>query len=184
MRYREDTLIYFRGTIDETDGSAITVASGGSGIARLFDDRKDTFLRVNGGATQTNLSMEHTRGNGHGFEVGDILRIELDSGAYHESAIVSIDHEARKIVITAGLATQATGPKPVAVLLGSSITLNEFGTPTLPPVPKAAWGWRGLIADDHAGLEIGLSVRVEIELNGGAGLQARRRIIETVEGRA
>ncbi len=184
MRYREDTLIYFRGTIDETDGSAITVASGGSGVARLFDDRKDTWLRTAAGATQTNLQVEHTRGNGHGFEVGDNLRIELDSGAYHESDIVSIDHAARTITITAGLASQATVGKPVAVLLGSSITLSEFGTPVVPPVPKAPWGWRGLIADTHPDLEIGAVVRVEIELNGGADLQARRRIIDTVEGRA
>lgn len=184
IRYKSDTLVRYRGTIDAGGSTAITVASGGSGSAKLFDDNKDTTLSAAEATSQTVLSVSATRGNGHGFQVGDALYIELDDGTYDTSDIVSIQHADKTITITTGLTSAAAAGAHIAVLLGASITLSEYGTPVVPYVPNADWGWRGTIADTHGDLEVGMAVRIQIELSGGAGLQSRRRITATVEGYA
>lgn len=183
IHYKSDTLVEFLASIDESDGSAITVASGGSCVARLFDDNKDTRLSADEATSQTVLSVNATRGNRHAFEVGDKLYIELDDGTYDSIDIASIQHADGTITIDSGLASGAAKGAAISVLLGASVTMSEFGSPESPPeATSKLWGWRGTIADTHADLEIGQEIRVQIELNGGAGLQERSLLYAKLEG--
>jgi len=180
MKYKTDWLVEELATINDSTQAAITT---GTCVALLFDDRKDTRLSATPAAAQTILSVEHTQGKNHAFVVGDALYIELDDGTYHTSDIVSIDHAAGTITITAGLTSPTTLGASVHVLLGAPITMAAFGTPESPPSPTSTfWGWRGTIPDTQADIEIGQNIRIQIELDGGAGLKLRDRVFETVEG--
>ena len=182
IQYKSDTLVEYNGTIDNSDGSAITVASGGSCEARLFDNNKDSTLTADATGSQAVLTVDHVKGNQHDFQVGDACYVELDDGTYATIDILSIDEAAKTITLASNLASLASAGKSVSVLLGVAVTMGEYGTPSVPPAVDADWGWRGTIADTHADIEVGQSVRIQIELNGGAGLKSRRRIKATVEG--
>ncbi len=178
IKYKSDNFIELNGTVDEgaIPRTAITVASGGSCLFRLFDDRKDTRLSADEASGQTILSVDNARN----FEVDDELYIELDSGSYDTLAVTELDVEAKTITVEApGLATLASKSARLSVLLGSSVNMPEYGTPI---VGKFDWGWRGVVTDTHVGLRVGMKLRIEIELDGGANLQLREILSVFVDG--
>ncbi len=66
------------------------------------------------------------------------------------------------------------------LITASPITLSAYGTfPSTPDAiaGDATWGYRGTLTDTQAGLEIGQRVRIEINFNGGGGLQ----LLETID---
>jgi hypothetical protein len=182
IKYKSDNFVYLDGTIDESDGTAITNASGGTCEARLFDNRKDTKLSADAAGAQAVLACDAVRGAGSSFAVGDTCYVELKDGTYDSIAISSIDAAAKTITLVGNLASLASAGAAVTVILGDPVAMTEYGTPVVSPKVTFDWGWRGTIPDTQAGLKVDQNVRVQIELNGGAGLQLRDRYVTKVEG--
>jgi hypothetical protein len=127
------------------------------------------------------------------LEVGDQVEIRQDDGQSLTTTIIQLQKvvatedasdlapTAAKnqptffaITVAAGRAQATTAGARLRVKLGDDVSsLASFGSfPTSNPVAgDTAWGFRGAIPDDQAGLKAGQDVRVEIEYNGGAGLQ-------------
>lgn len=59
-----------------------------------------------------------------------------------------------------------------AVQVGPDVTLSHDGSGT----------WSGTIADTHAGLKVGMRVRVALSADGGAGLMCFKDPVMTVVG--
>jgi hypothetical protein len=183
LKYKAANLLRLERTVDETDNTAIDDAAGGTARVQLFDDRKDTELSADEATSQTILSVNHTRGAGHEFAVDDELHIELDDGTYDTLAITAIDHAAKTLTVETGLTSSAASGAALSVLLGSTLTMSEFGTPSIDPVTYD-WGYEVTMPANHPGIERGQDVRIQYELLVSGTVQLRERLVATVEGAA
>jgi hypothetical protein len=183
LNYKSANLLRLERTVNDVTNTAINDAASGSARVHLFDDRKDTRLSADEATSQTVLSVDETRGAGHEFAVADELYVELDDGTYDTLAIQSIDHAAKTITVETGLTSAAAAGAHIAVLLGASLGMTEYGTPSIDPVTYD-WGYQVTMPATHAGIERGQDVRIQYELLISGAVQLRRLEAATVEGAA
>lgn len=173
IKYKSDALVELNGPVDEATGNPIT---SGTCEARLFDDRKDARLMQDASASDTVLNVSDARG----FAPGDALYIELDDGTYDTLGVVSTDTAAKTVTVAGpGLTSAASATALLSTLIGAPIAMTTYGTPV---VGKYDWGFRGTIPYDQAAMEVGLKLRIQIELDAGAGLRVRENLSAFVDG--
>jgi len=97
------------------------------------------------------------------FEVEDAVEVEQDDGSVHSSSLVSVIPEAGTVELSTPLTAAASAGRRVRCRLGSPVTMFEYGTPKL---GEEDWGFEGLLASNHPGLEIGVEVDIEITFIG------------------
>jgi hypothetical protein len=109
------------------------------------------------------------------FEVGDSVEVLQDDATVHSTTVNAIGE--LTLTLAGALTVAASAGNRVSNPITTGIALSAYGSfPASDPVPEdPAWGYRGKIAFDLAGLELGQTIRAEITL-----LKANLNIQKTV----
>lgn len=147
---------------------------------KVFDPAKDEVISVAEASGQTVLSVT----NAGVFAVSDSVEVTLDNGTLFPSTISSIDtvSDPTTVTLADAITDTAAANNRIRVILGSSISMAEFGTPDL---NTTDWGFRATLPDDHPAhldpqSKTGFDVNIEVTLIGGPGLQKRDTICATI----
>lgn len=158
LAWRSDNDLELLAPVIRADNSVVTT---GTCTGRLFDVRRDDQLSVvNAGAV---LSLR----GANAFQVGEKAFMRLDDGTFHASVILSIDPVAKTITLTGAPASPASARTRVLRQIGPDISMAVFNAVGADPTTED-WGFRGLIADDHAEIEFNMICRAEMILDDGA----------------
>lgn len=126
---------------------------------KVYDAGKDEAISVDEAIGQDVLSVT----NAGVFEVGDIVEVTMDDDVIHESPINAVDVVAGTIQVDDILTVSASAGQRVRVLLGTEITMIEYGTPK---IGKRDWGFEGVLESDHPDLEVEQDIDVVITFVG------------------
>lgn len=130
---------------------------------KVYDHGKIQELSATEATGQTILSVT----NAGVFAVGDVVEVDLDSGAIHDAgAVTAVDPANGTITVTTGLASAAAAGRRVRVRLGPSVVMASYGTPVIGALD---WGMVGTLAHNHPGLDKDRELEIEITLIGPAG---------------
>lgn len=167
IKFGSDYTVVELGVMDESQFPPVP-AVGGGGIARLFNNSKGSAVSsaVSSGTT---VSVERIRS----FEVGDEIYVSLSTGVWHPGGAL-VSKSGSDLVITNAIPSAVRVGMRVAVKVGPDVPMVAFGTPA---ARTFDWGYGGNIADDHAGLVIGMRVLLETTID----VQAGQRLVNNYE---
>lgn len=196
------------GTVHETTIVSVNVGNAGfdevtitAGLTAAASAGSTVRLTKKGGTSV--ILVIQSPGGPIALEKGDTVVVDRDIGAAtfavnQVRTITSVEDAANVtatvarnqatfecIELSAALSGAVSSGRSVRRKLGTDITMASFGTfPTSNPLlGDSSWGFRGLITDAHVGLEIGMTVRIEVIFNGGADLQMVKSLrANVVEG--
>jgi len=112
------------------------------------------------------------------FELGEQVSVDQDDGTKHITTVSDRDLSTNEIVLADVTTALVSVGNLVAQKIGADVTMTQYGTPA---ANDNTWGYRGTIADTHAGLKLGQRVRAVINFNGGAGLQREEYLYGRVQ---
>lgn len=162
--FQSDVPIIFRAPTDVVNQNALDNTNDGStSTFKVYDPAKDEVLAALEATSQTVLSVTGAAA----FKIDDVVEVDLDDGTVHDAGpVAAVDPALGTITVTTGLASQASAGNRVRVRLGAQITMVEFGTAK---IGRRDFGFLGIMADTHPGLEIDLEINVEIRFVGAVG---------------
>lgn len=167
LAFLSDNELELLAPVIRADQSVVTT---GTCTGRLFDVRRDDILSAdNAGAVLTVRGM-------NGFEVGETAFMRLDDRAIHTSLISAVDHTAKTITLADVPASIISAGARILRQIGPTIVQTVFNAVGADP-DTDDWGFRGLIADDHAEIELKMIVRAEMTLDDGA----TRRVVRNIK---
>lgn len=185
IQFQTDQVVEFTGPINELTGAAIVSAT--SAKCRLFHDRKDTRLT----ATVSSGTTISVTDPGVYTPNGDRVVVELNDGTWHEGGVVTaVDEEAGTVQITNAIPSNTNKDHRVCCNLGNDIgsgTPWEIDMSYFEPASGAAagnhdYGWRVTIPDSQAAFEIGIPVRIEMDLDFATNVRITEIIRTFIEG--
>lgn len=146
---------------------------------KIYDPAKDEIISAAEASAQTVLSVT----NAGEFDVDDSVEVTLDNGTLHTSTVSAVDSSAGTITIAVGITDTAAAGNRVRVIVGTEITMTEYGTPDLNTID---WGFRGTFADDHPAhldpqSKTGFDIDIVIDFVGGPGLRSVETICATIQ---
>ena len=187
--FAADNLILFEGPVNELDQTPITnTPPVTSAKARLFHDGKDDYLTQ---ASSVGLTLLHVSNPENFTPNGDRVVVWMNDGTWHEGGIVTaIDVEAGTITITNAIPGNTNRDHPVRAVLGNNIGSAdpwEIDMVYFEPASGAVagnfdYGWRVIVPDTQAGFEIGITCRVEMEIDAAANLKGKKIIKRPIVG--
>lgn len=169
FQFKTTTLIRLVDPEDESTSppTLITTAAGATASFKIYDVAKDEALSAAEASGQTVLSVT----NAGVFVIGDVVEVDLDSGAVHDGgAVTAVDPAAGTITVTTALTGAAAAGRRARVRLGPAVAMTQYGVPAL---GSQDWGFVGTLSHNHPGLVRDLRVAVEITLIGPAAAYQR-----------
>lgn len=173
IRYETDNLLREVRPLDKSTDPPTTVTAG-TCTGRLFNNKKDSYLTTSAGGGGNILVIRDTRP----FVVGDTIYVKLDTGVWHNGGAL-VSKQGDTLTITTVLPTAASIYRRVSVKLGPNISMPIYGSPD---ITTDDWGYGGVIADNHADLRIGMSVRVETQIDAGVDVKLTKTWSAFVRG--
>jgi hypothetical protein len=160
LQYQTTTPIKLLHPTDTVNQNTLDTTNDGSTCSfKVFDANKESVLTADEAGAQTVISVDGPAK----FDVGDTVEIPLDSGSIHSANIDSIELDDGTVTINTGLPSQASAGKRIKAILGSEVTMDEYGTPK---IGTRDWGFIGTIESDHPGLIPDLEIDIEITFIG------------------
>ena len=157
FKYRTSRELFARRPIheDETRNPLDNTGDSATCSFTVFDADIDEVVTADSTSTTLNVT------NAGVFEGQTGVEIELDSGAFHFSAITSVDVAAGTVTLTSGLPSQASaGTRVRATVDATAVNMPEFGTPDL---DTQNWGFRGVLEATHKALLTNLR-KIDVEI--------------------
>jgi hypothetical protein len=129
---------------------------------RVFDHQKEEEVTSDVASGADTIPIT----NPAAFLVGDTVELEQDDGSIHSTIIDIVSPSAGTVELNAVTTDTVAAGNKIRARLGDPVAMSEYGTPTL---GETDWGFEGLLASDHAGLEIDVEVDIEISFVGDPG---------------
>jgi hypothetical protein len=126
---------------------------------KAYDHDKDEVIAADESSGETVLTIS----NPAAFKVGDTVEVTQDDDSIHVSTLDAVTPADGTVTLADQLTQNASLGKRIRCRLGGVVTMAEYGTPKL---GESDWGFEGLLQSDHAGLEIGVNVDIEISFVG------------------
>jgi len=171
LSFRSDVLVEYLAPTNAQTGAFI---DSGTCTAYVFHDRKDTTLAVAALSSDTVLAVADARK----WVIGDQAYVLLETNAWFDAgAVTAVDADANTLTVTNGLSADVRKGRPVRAILGDPVSMTAFGTPA---AGTREWGFRGVLPDTQDDLELGMAIRIEIDLDAGDGLHVVEVLHATV----
>lgn len=156
IKFQSDNTISLTGPTNTEDDA---LSSGGTCTARLFHDRKDTYLTQISGAVGSNILRVF---DPYLYETGvDNIRLQKNDLTWFDCGLVVAVSDVSVTVTNSHSEGSIRKGAAVRAQIGPTITMLSYGTPQL---NTYNWGYRGRIEHDHAALSVGTPIRIEITL--------------------
>lgn len=124
-----------------------------------------------------------TVGNWAPWDITFNMEVSLNNGTTQERLVLEINRDVGFCLLDGTIGGESVAGNAVKRKLGVNIAMSSFGTfPTSDPVVgDPAWGFRGVIQSDHAGLQLGMRIRGEITaVDATSGTDLTRKAVSTV----
>jgi len=177
--YMTDVAVEFVSTEDLIAQNPLDNTNNGSTCSfKVYDPGKDQLTRFAQPTSETLIAVTDPSA----FEVGDQVEITLANGNIHTSTVVGIDDDMEWIQIAGGLPSATDTDARVRVLLGTEVTMDEFGTAR---IGSKEYGFRGTLAASHPVHVLDQEFNIEIKFVGapGGGLDALDLICGVIKPR-
>lgn len=192
FQWNANHVVRFEGPVNEITGAPITNTPAVTfAKARIFHDAKDSYLTVSAAVNDVILNVSDARNYtaDAGDDTGDRIVVWMDDNNWHYGGKCTlVNTELNQITMTVPLTVASKKDQRVCVGLGDEpggagpwvrdMTYFNSGTEV---AGAFDYGWYLNVANQQTNFEIGIVVRVEMEIEASVGVRGgqiiRRRIV-------